>query len=206
MRSGTPPGRRYEEAFREAGLGAPGDDPAEAAARVRASPVREALVAALDDWSACAVDLDQQAWVLAVVRLADPDPWRDRVRDPATWDDREALGELAAAAPVAEQKPQLLVVLGVRLRAKGGDARAFLSRVVLAHPTDFWANVEMGNTLSVGRIRWRRSGTTARPWRFGRRRLLSTASSPTFIDEQNRLADCHRPLRGGHPPRPQRPL
>ena len=87
LRGETPSGRHYEEAFREAGIGAPGDDPAEAAARVQASPVRRALVAALDDWAACAADRDQQAWVLAVVRQADPDPWRDRVRDPATWDD-----------------------------------------------------------------------------------------------------------------------
>jgi serine/threonine-protein kinase len=147
MRSGTPPGRRYKETFREAGLGAPGDDPAEVAARVQNSPVREALVAALDDWSACAVDLDQQAWVLQVVQVADPDPWRNHVRDPATWIDGEALSKLAAAAPVTEQSPQLLVVLGARLRARGGDARALLTKVVLAHPTDFWANVEMGATL-----------------------------------------------------------
>ena len=82
------------------GSGAPGTDPAEAAVRVRASSVSRALVAALDDWAACAADRDQQAWVLAVVRQADPDPWRDRVRDPATWDDAEALRDLAARAPV----------------------------------------------------------------------------------------------------------
>ena len=190
LRSGTPPGRRYEEAFREAGLGTSGDDPAEAAARVSASPAREALVAALDDWSACAVDLDQQAWVLAVVgRADDPDPWRDRARDPATWDDRDALAKLADAAPVAEQRPQLLVVLGVRLRTKGGDARAFLSRVVLAHPTDFWANVEMGNTAywtdKVEAIGYYRAALALRP---------ETASLHCIIaqiyDEQNRLVDC----------------
>ena len=147
LRSETPSGRHYEEAFREAGIGAPGDDPAEAAARVRASPVRGALVAALDDWAACAADRDQQAWVLAVVRRADPDPWRDRVRDPATWDNPEALRDLAARAPVAEQSPQLLAVLGARLRAKKLDAVPFLARVVSAYPADFWVNIEMGNAL-----------------------------------------------------------
>ena len=38
----------------------------------------------------------QQAWILEVARRADPDPWRDRVRDPATWDNSEALRDLAA--------------------------------------------------------------------------------------------------------------
>ena len=96
--------------------------------RPRASGLRRcaaALVAALDDWAACAADRDQQAWVLAVVRQADPDPWRDRVRDPATWDDPAALRDLADRAPVAEQSPQLLAVLGARLRAKNLDAVRF---------------------------------------------------------------------------------
>jgi serine/threonine-protein kinase len=146
-RQETPPGRHYEEAFRKAGIGAPGDDVAQAAARVRASPVRGALVAALDDWAACATDQKQQAWVLEVVREADPNPWRNRVRNPATWDDSKALGELAERAPVAEQSPQLLVVLGARLRAKKLDAVPFLARVVAAYPADFWANIEMGNAL-----------------------------------------------------------
>jgi serine/threonine-protein kinase len=148
LRSETPSGRQYEEAFRGAGLGGPGDDPPEAAARVQASPVRGALVAALDDWPACASDRDQQAWVLAVVKLADPDPsWRDRVRDPATWDNPEALRDLAARAPVAEQSPQLLAVLGARLRARKLDAVPLLARVVSAYPADFWVNIEMGNAL-----------------------------------------------------------
>ena len=104
-------------------------------------------MAALDDWAACATDRDQQAWVLAVVRQADPDPWRDRVRDPATWDDPAALRDLADRAPVAEQSPQLLAVLGARLRAKKLDAVRFLERVASAYPGDFWVNVEMGNAL-----------------------------------------------------------
>ena len=143
----TPSGLHYEAAFREAGIGAPGDDPSEASARVRASPVSRALVAALDDWAACAVGRDQQAWILAVVRNADPDPWRNLVRDPATWDNSKALLDLAARAPVAEQSPQLLAVLGARLRAKNLDAVPFLARVAAAYPNDFWTNIETGNAL-----------------------------------------------------------
>ena len=52
------------------------------AARVGDSPVRKALVAALDDWAGCTPDKRRRAWLLRVARLADPDPWRDRVRDP----------------------------------------------------------------------------------------------------------------------------
>ena len=142
----TSSGRHYPEAFRDAGIGAPGDDPTDVAVRIQASPVRGALVAALDDWAACATDPNQQAWVLAVVRQADPDPWRNRVRDTATWDDQAALRGLADEAPVG-QSPQLLAVLGGRLRAKKLDAVRFLERAASAHPGDFWVNVEMGNAL-----------------------------------------------------------
>jgi serine/threonine-protein kinase len=106
-----------------------------------------ALVAALDDWASCAADQGQQAWVVAVIRQADADPWRDRVRDPVNWENSEALRDLAAEAPVEEQPPQLLAVLGARLRARKLDADSFLTRVVSAYPADFWVNIEMGNAL-----------------------------------------------------------
>jgi serine/threonine-protein kinase len=43
--------REYEAAFVEAGIGGFHDAPTEVAARVRASPIRTALVVAMDDWS-----------------------------------------------------------------------------------------------------------------------------------------------------------
>ncbi len=95
--------RDYAEAFRDQGLGEPPDDPEGAAARVRASKWAAHLVAALDDWAVCAADPARQDWLLGVARRADPDPWRDRVRDPAAWRDGKALAELARAAPLAEQ-------------------------------------------------------------------------------------------------------
>ena len=202
----TSSGRHYEEAFREAGIGAPGDDPAEAAVRIQASPVRGALVAALDDWAACATDRDQQAWVLAVVRQADPDPWRDRVRDPATWDDPAALRELADRAPVAEQSPQLLAVLGARLRAKKLDAVRFLERVASAYPGDFWVNVEMGNALcdqsKLGRgdrVLPHGPGAAARDGFSPLRPRRPVSRSAT-------LGRGHRRVRAGRPPGPRERL
>src|SRR5262249_61196499 len=46
--------REYEAAFREAGIGRVGDDPASVAARIGSSTTRDELVAALDDWAVCA--------------------------------------------------------------------------------------------------------------------------------------------------------
>jgi len=168
VHSETPAGRKYEKAFREAGIGGPEDDAAETAARIQASPVRAALVSALDDWAGCAADRDQQTWILAVLKQADPDRWRDRVRDPATWHNPEALRDLAGKAPVAQQSPHLLAVLGARLRAKKIDAVPFLGRVVSAYPADFWVNIEMGNALyqqanAVEAIGYYRTALALRP-------------------------------------------
>ncbi len=163
----TPPARKYEAAFREAAVGTVQDDPAEVAARVTASPVHVALVAALDDWASCALDRDQRAWVLAVARRADPNPWRDRVRDPTTWDNLAVLTDLAATAPLAEQPPQLLAALGRRLRGSDGDATAFLRRVVLAHPADFWVNLDLAyalyGTAPVEALAYFRTALASRP-------------------------------------------
>jgi serine/threonine-protein kinase len=141
--------RDYERAFREAGLGKVHDDPAGVAARVRASAVRGALVAALDDWAVSVTDPGRRRWLLEVARRADPDPegWRDRARDPRAWEDGAALAALAETAPVAGPSVQLLLALGERWHAKGGDATGFLRRVQREHPADFWANFTLANAL-----------------------------------------------------------
>jgi serine/threonine-protein kinase len=139
----------YEAAFRDAGLGKVQDDPAGVATRVRGSAVREALVAALDDWAVSVTDQVRRRWLLEVARRADPDPegWRDRARDPRAWEDGRALAELADMAPVAGRSVQLLLALGERWRATGADATGFLRRVQREHPADFWANFTLANAL-----------------------------------------------------------
>jgi serine/threonine-protein kinase len=142
--------RDYEAAFRDAGLGAVGDDPQAVAARVAASAARESLVAALDDWAVCAADAPRRAWLLGVARRADPDAWRDRVRDPAAWGDRTALAALARTAPIAGQPAHVLVALGERLQDVGADGAGFLERVQRAHPDDFWAAFTVARMLHGG--------------------------------------------------------
>jgi serine/threonine-protein kinase len=139
--------RDYAEAFRDQGLGEPPNDPTGAAARVRASKWAAHIVAALDDWAVCATDPARQDWLLQVARRADPDPWSDRVRDPAVWSDGKALAELAQAAQLAEQPVPLLLALGERLSATGKDGVGFFRRVREQHPEDFWANFTLALAL-----------------------------------------------------------
>jgi tetratricopeptide (TPR) repeat protein len=141
--------RDYQKAFRVGRLAEVQDPPQNVAARVNASAVRGALVAALDDWSICATDKEQRTWLLEVARQADPDAegWRMRVLDPAAWEDPEVLAELARTVPVAGQSVSLLLALGERLRTAGKLATPFLKRVQKEHPADFWANLILGNAM-----------------------------------------------------------
>ena len=159
--------RDYAEAFRDQGLGEPPDDPEGVAARVRASKWVAHIVAALDDWAVCAADPARQDWLLGVARRADPDPWRDRVRDPAVWRDGKALAELAQAAPLAEQPVPLLLALGERLSATGEDGVGFLRHVREQYPDDFWANFTLA--LALHGAERHPGGDPARPWPITRR-------------------------------------
>lgn len=142
--------RGYAAAFGEAGLiSFDPEKEAVVAARVRASPIRNALVEALDDWSQCITAEDGYArrnWLMAIARLADPDPagWRDRARQPDAWYDAFRLSELARSMPEDERSLALPLALGERLGALGGDSIGFLRRIQIAHPSDFWANYAIG--------------------------------------------------------------
>jgi tetratricopeptide (TPR) repeat protein len=144
--------RGYAAAFREAGLGDDGQPAETVAARVRASAVAENLVAALDDWAATTADHQRRAWLLEVARRADPDPWRDRFRDPKVWGDRAALQKLAdellhPPRQLRELSPHLLTNLGNQLRWAHGDAVPLLVAAQARRPADFWLNFRLGNAL-----------------------------------------------------------
>jgi tetratricopeptide (TPR) repeat protein/tRNA A-37 threonylcarbamoyl transferase component Bud32 len=138
----------YEDAFREAGMGEPGGDTAEAAAWIHNSAVSDALIASVDDWTICAKKRERRDWLLEVARQADPDPWRDRARDPALWDNKAAVARLLGESAAAKQSPKLLVALGTRLPT--GDAERLLRRAQERHPEDFWINFTLGKALLDG--------------------------------------------------------
>jgi serine/threonine-protein kinase len=152
--------RDYAAAFREAGLGEVGDDEATVAARVRASGIAGALVAALDDWASVAysaavaekTESQSLSWLLGVARRAAPDTWGDRFRDPDVWQDRQALRALAddalrdGGAKLDQLSPQVLAALG-ELLGEGAEAVPLLRAAQRHYPSDFWLSLDLGNAL-----------------------------------------------------------
>jgi eukaryotic-like serine/threonine-protein kinase len=141
----------YEEAFRDAGMAEVGGDAMTAAAWVRGSGVREAVIAALDDWAASAEQRERRDWILEVARQADPDPWRDQARVPALREDAATLTKLTGSMEAAKQSPQLLTVLARRLTKLGGNAEHLLREAQERRPEDFWINLYLGNALWLGK-------------------------------------------------------
>jgi serine/threonine-protein kinase len=151
--------QKYAEAFRDAGLGQVHDPPDIVAARIRASHIRDALVAALDHWSELTPHPDRSDWVLEVARQAAPGAtgWRVRARTPAVRKGPAALAELVATAPI-DEPVALLLALEHHMSPASPERVRFLKRLRQAHPGDFWVNLRLGDALMRTRKPWEAVG------------------------------------------------
>jgi tetratricopeptide (TPR) repeat protein len=152
---------KYAKAFQEYGIDVGSLEPAEAGARVRARTIRCELAVALDHWVKIrttmpgggrkANDLLRKR-LLEVARAADPDGWRNRLRDALEHGRTEALTELAASAKVSDLPPQSLSLLGWALDFAGAceQAAAVLRRAQQKYPDDFWINFQLAWSLDHG--------------------------------------------------------
>jgi tetratricopeptide (TPR) repeat protein len=149
--------REYPPAFAAAGLVLQPGREREAVARIAGSPIKEQFLTALDGWAWVALQRRQyelSSRLLLVARLADPDPWRDQVRDPALWKQQTAVLELADQARKDDRlgrlTPQTLALMGVLLR-KDRPAETWLRAAQELHPADFWINFELASALAKSR-------------------------------------------------------
>jgi eukaryotic-like serine/threonine-protein kinase len=139
----------YPKAF--SGLMVLNRDPVAVGFQLSSSPIKDQLVAALDDWAWVAFlfrnpELVEQ--LLAVSRQLAPDPaWGDRLRQPKAWRDRETLCKLVAEAPTAGLSPQLLDLVGSLLRDERSLKESWLRRAQALHPADFWLSFSLAMAL-----------------------------------------------------------
>src|SRR5262249_26310938 len=150
--------RDYRNAFREYGLTVESLDPNEeilnldeAATRIRVSAIRDRLVAALDDWvlTKGLAGFPGRDRLLAIARQADPDPWRDRLRETFGRRDRKTLVQLARDQKVLDQAPATVLLLAMGLSAEDEYALAVavLRQAQQRHPNDFWLNQNLAEYL-----------------------------------------------------------
>jgi serine/threonine-protein kinase len=143
--------RSYGDAFRRYGLDLVALDEDQAADRIRASAIKDRLVAGLDGWlSAKATgDLPGGERLLAVLRRADTDAWRNRFRAAFQRRDNRAVKDLARGPKVWQQSPATIVLLGEVLTRVGAYTLAseVLRRAQHQHPNDFWLNHDLAYYL-----------------------------------------------------------
>ncbi|MBA4065819.1 MAG: hypothetical protein C0501_19290 [Isosphaera sp.] len=132
----------YAAAFREHGLDVPAGVPVAVAWRVKDSPVRGHLLAALDDWALTEPDPGRRGRVFAVTALATGQQWR--VRLALAWDDPARLAEVYDAIPPADRSATVAVVVGYQLDRLGADGARRLEDARRRHPDDFWLLYALG--------------------------------------------------------------
>jgi serine/threonine protein kinase/tetratricopeptide (TPR) repeat protein len=141
---------QYATAFRDYGIDAAVMEPAEGAARVRSSAIREALLAGLDAWMQVKPAADpERARLRAVADGADDSAWRRAFREAALTNDPQKLKAVAEREEALGQPPAVLAWLGSVLDDAGlpREAAALLRQAQQRHPADFWINYNLGHVL-----------------------------------------------------------
>src|SRR5262249_40672272 len=132
--------REYPLILQEAGFPIHPGQEQQAAELMKQSPIKEQLVAALDDWAIVAWkqrDKGLHQRLLYLARMADPEPWKDQVRTPAAWTD-PLVGKALADKALADRKllerlsRQILTLVGLLL--SDPDAEEWLRQAQLLHP------------------------------------------------------------------------
>jgi tetratricopeptide (TPR) repeat protein len=143
----------YRAIFAEHGFDLPRGDEADLARRVAAHPLRDELVAALDDWAALQADaktrddLGSKIWEVTA-RVTGEAGRRDLA---AAWNDGSRLKAVVDRIDPGRASPAFLAMLGYRLDRNGQDGLTFLRWACVRHPADFWVHLATGNALSSNR-------------------------------------------------------
>jgi serine/threonine-protein kinase len=160
----------YGEAFRDHGIALLTGEPAEAAARIRSSAVRETLLAFLYDWMLNWESDADRGRLRAVLDRADDDAWRRRLRQALTTVyDPGKREELLKGREAAAQPPVVLAALaGVLFHGPlEAKVRALLREAQQRHPDDFWINYQLGYLLQDERpqeaVGYFRAAVASRP-------------------------------------------
>ncbi|MGP0067865.1 MAG: protein kinase domain-containing protein [Isosphaeraceae bacterium] len=169
IRGGMVTDDKADAAFAEA-FGAAGFDltsttiePGSIGRRLAGRPRSVALAAAvaLDTWAVVRRGLARPGdpvgeasvrRLLAAARVADPDPWRNALRDSLPSADPAPLRRLAEDPELDRQGPVGLWLLGHGLEMAGDHVRALevLRRAQRIYPGDYWLNTELGLALLEG--------------------------------------------------------
>jgi tetratricopeptide (TPR) repeat protein len=154
--------RLYTEAFQKAGLNVEALPVEQVGERIRQSTVAAEVAAAMDHWALTRQKIGSRppaSWkhLLFVARTADPDAWRNRMRDALERGDKQALIDLSGSEAAFRQPSLTLALLAdALLRTQAAEpAGALLQQARRSHPEDFWVNHHPATALTRAQpARW----------------------------------------------------
>jgi serine/threonine protein kinase/Tfp pilus assembly protein PilF len=155
----------------------------EAAARVNGSVVRDRVLTALDLWLTDEPSPQVRAGVRAVLRAADPEPYRDEFRDALDAGDKDAVTALAERPEALRQPARFAVVFGLLDVVAAERRRALLESALRSRPGDLALLMAMGRLYEQdGRpeamgeqVRWFQAAVAAHPRNVASRNNLGVA-------------------------------
>ncbi|MCZ6793304.1 MAG: malectin domain-containing carbohydrate-binding protein, partial [Planctomycetota bacterium] len=144
----------FAEAFREYGIDVEKLDPAVAAEKIRESGIATELALALEIWAKLLTrpaDVEDSNRLMKVVMLADPDPWRNRLREAVRKGDVDAAEKLAEEVDVGTLSDRRIAFLAAHFYNRGDRdaAESFVRRAAshLVHERSYWTNYWLGLIL-----------------------------------------------------------
>jgi tetratricopeptide (TPR) repeat protein/tRNA A-37 threonylcarbamoyl transferase component Bud32 len=115
---------------------------------IRASAVRQDIVAALDNWTLVEINLQRFHRLVGLANCADElDPWRQAVRAGIAQGDRQRLVQLVRVTGEGKATPGVVLLLAHAFGPRSEEATGLLRRMQLERPHDFWVNFELGKHL-----------------------------------------------------------
>src|SRR5262245_58011207 len=146
----TDPG--FAEVFGHYGLRPDEQEVEKPAECIRASPIKDLLIAGLHDWARWDKTVrgsGRHHWkvLLEIAAKADPDPWRDQMREAVRVKDARTLQRMANDGEVRDQHPNtsLLLIYGLYWTGQDPLAIEVLRKVRRQHPDDVFVNTELGH-------------------------------------------------------------
>ena len=133
---------KYPVALAAAGFDLVQSDVADLVKRIRTSPVREYILAALDDWIYYEPNSRLFSRILDVSARVTGAAWRTQI--PELWYDADGLTKLLATVPPEQITAGLAGRLGLHIDKIGGNGVPLLETALRRYPHDFWLNFELG--------------------------------------------------------------
>src|SRR5262249_34675225 len=143
---GQEPDAAYAETFANEGIDVTALSVSEAARLIHNRSIRRELARAMDSWSFVRQGQSPDWKQLSeIAEAADPDPWRNRLREARRLGNRKAL-EALASEDIRRLPPETIRLLAHALYDSGGaqQAMALLRRACLHYPEDWWLNNVLG--------------------------------------------------------------